>query len=52
MAFIESVCEVISFASLENNQADQRKFLADWLDFEWSVYRWDGMYIEISRIIS
>jgi hypothetical protein len=51
MTFIEPVCEVILFASLENTQADQ-KFLADQLDFEWYVYRRGGMYIEISGVIS
>jgi hypothetical protein len=39
MTFLESVCEVISFASLEKNQADQWTFITDRLELEWSVYR-------------
>ena len=41
MTFVESVCDVISFASLEKNQADQWKYLTDRLELEWSVYRRD-----------
>ncbi len=41
ITFVESVCDVISFASLEKNQADQWKYLTDRLELEWSVYRRD-----------
>ena len=48
MTFVESVCDVISFASLEKNQADQWKFLTD----DISSVQHEGSFTKKLRLIA